>query len=327
VPARNGRTAHRALCGRGYSDLAGAQHGIATLWQHDRLRADRIGGVTHSSWHTQWVTIDGTRLRVATTGDGPPLLLLMGIGGNLEMWGPLAEQLPGRRLIAFDAPGTGESSIGRLRRMTGLADLTAQLLDALGLGTVDVLGYSFGGALAQQLAHRHPDRVGRLILGATMCGLGGIPARPDVYWHMAHPLRYRSQRYLRWVAPQIYGGRARRPGTAGAQSMAARLAHPPSTLGYLSQLAAMSGWSSLPWLSALRMPVLVLAGDDDPIIPLINARILAWRIPDAQLHIVPDGGHLFLLDQSEDVIGVIESFLAESGPESSGVASAAAIAL
>jgi poly(3-hydroxyalkanoate) depolymerase len=287
---------------------------------------DRIDAVAHS-WHTRWVTIDGTRLRVATTGSGPPLLLLMGIGGNLEMWEPLATQLPGRELIAFDAPGTGESEIGHLRRMTGLADLTVALLDELGLGTVDVLGYSFGGALAQQLAHRHPERVRRLVLGATMCGLGGVPAFPTVYWHMTHPLRYRSQRYLRWVAPRIYGGRARRPGTAGAQSMAARLAHPPSTLGYLSQLFATSGWSSLPWLSALQMPTLILAGDDDPIIPLINARILSWRIPHSQLHIVRDGGHLFLLDQSEDVIGVVESFLAEAGAGSSGVARADAIAL
>jgi poly(3-hydroxyalkanoate) depolymerase len=279
------------------------------------------------SWHTQWVTIDKTRLRTASTGHGPPLLLLMGIGGNLDMWGPLAAQLPGRRLIAFDAPGTGRSSIGRLRRMTGLADLTAELLDALGLGTVDVLGYSFGGALAQQLAHRHPERVRRLVLGATMCGLGGVPARPDVYLHMAHPFRYHSGRYLRWVAPRIYGGRTRRAGGAGSEAMMARLAHPPSMLGYVSQLAAISGWSSLPWLPSLTMPVLILAGDDDPIVPLINARILNWRIHDGRLHVVKGGGHLFLLDQPEDVIDVIETFLAQgAGVGSSGLASAAAIA-
>ncbi|MHB8690828.1 MAG: alpha/beta fold hydrolase [Solirubrobacteraceae bacterium] len=280
-------------------------------------------------WRARSLTLDRTRLRIATTGDGPPLLLLMGIGGNLEMWKPLARQLPGRRLIAFDAPGTGESSIGRLRRMHGLADLAVELLDALALDAVDVLGYSFGGALAQELAHRHATRVQRLILGATMCGLGGIPARPDVYLHMSHPLRYRSPRYLRWVSPHIYGGRARRPqpASAGNDGMAARLARPPSTLGYLSQLVAISGWSSLPWLPSLRMPVLILAGDDDPIIPLVNARILNWRIPSARLHVVQGGGHLFLLDQTEDVIAAIESFLDEdAGAGSSGSASAAAIA-
>jgi poly(3-hydroxyalkanoate) depolymerase len=274
---------------------------------------DRLGTETAPHWEESQVTLGGARLRVAVAGSGPPLLLLMGIGGNLEMWGPLAEQLPGRRLIAFDAPGTGGSSIGPLLRMTGLADLTARLLDRLGLDRVDVLGYSFGGALAQELAHRHPRRIRRLILGATMCGLGGVPARPEAFLHMSHPLRYRSGRYLQWVSPRLYGGRARRSPAGGATQMRARLANPPSLLGYLSQLVAISGWSSLPWLHRLWMPTLILAGDDDPIIPLINGRILRWRLPDARLHIVRGAGHLFLIDQPEDVIDVIEAFLGDAG--------------
>jgi poly(3-hydroxyalkanoate) depolymerase len=288
---------------------------------------------SHTLWDVSTVAIDGTSLRVATVGNGPPLLLVMGIGGNLDMWRPLARQLPGRRLIAFDAPGTGRSSIGRLRRMPGLADLTAHLLDELGYETVDALGYSFGGALAQELAHRHPQRVARLILGATMCGVGGIPGRPDVLFHLAHPMRYHSQRYLRWVSPSIYGGRARVQGAdAASEHMSARLGNPPSVPGYLSQLYAISWWTSLPWLHRLSMPVLILAGDDDPIIPLVNARILAARIPRGELHVVRGGGHLFLLDQSEDVTPVIEAFLDARGQDadeddgSSGFASAAAIA-
>ncbi len=261
------------------------------------------------TWETGWVDLSGTRLRVAERGSGPPLLLLMGIGGNLEMWRPFASLVTGRRLIAFDAPGTGRSEIGHLRRMTGLADLTARLLDALGYTTVDVLGYSFGGALAQELAHRHPWRVRRLVLGATMCGLGGLPAWPAVYWHMAHPLRYHSERYLRWVSPRIYGGRSRALAAGGEDSLRARLGSPPGLLGYASQLAAISGWSSLPWLHRLRAPTLILAGDDDPLIPLPNARLLEWRIPDARLHVIRGGGHLFLLDQPEDVLAEVEAFL------------------
>ncbi len=264
------------------------------------------------TWETGWVSVSGTRLRVAQCGHGPPLLLLMGIGGNLNMWRPFASLLAGRRLIAFDAPGTGGSQIGRPRRMPGLADLTAHLLDELGYTTVDVLGYSFGGALAQELAHRHPLRVRRLVLGATMCGLGGIPARPDVYWHMAHPLRYHSERYLRWVSPRIYGGGSRAVPAGGEDRMRDRLGAPPGWLGYLSQLTAVSGWSSLPWLHRLQAPTLVLAGDDDPLIPLLNARLLRRRIPNARLHVVHGGGHLFLLDQPEDVLDEIEAFLSEA---------------
>jgi poly(3-hydroxyalkanoate) depolymerase len=290
---------------------------------------------TEQLWEVSSRSIDGTRVRLATTVNDPahpppthpPLLLVMGIGGNLDMWRPLARQLPGRRLIAFDAPGTGQSSIGRLRRMPGLADLTAKLLDDLGHPQVDVLGYSFGGALAQELAHRHPQRVRRLILGATMCGLGGIPGRPDVLFHLSHPLRYRSQRYLRWVSPRIYGGRARF--SSEHEHFSARLGNPPSASGYLSQLYAISWWTSLPWLHRLRMPVLILAGDDDPIIPLVNAKILAARIPDAELVVIRGGGHLFLLDQSEDAIAPIEAFLSDAvdhPAESSGSLKAAAIA-
>ena len=281
-----------------------------------------------AAWDISTRSIDGSQIRVAQTGEGPPLLLIMGIGGNLDMWRPLARQLPGRRLIAFDAPGTGQSSIGRLRRMAGLADLTAALLDELGYDEVDALGYSFGGALAQQLAHRHPDRIRRLILGATMCGVGGIPGRPDVLFHLSHPLRYRSERYLRWVSPQIYGGRARMR-TATGEHFTARLGNPPSVPGYVSQLYAISWWSSLPWLHRLPMPVLIMAGDDDPIIPLVNARILAARIPDSQLYVVPGGGHLFLIDQAVDVIDAIEAFLDRDqtgAVGSSGFESAAAIA-
>ena len=133
---------------------------------------------------------------------------------------------------------------------------------------------------------------------------------------MIHPGRYHSPRYLDWVAPHIYGGKARVAASkSGAGILAdARLARPPSTIGYLSQLAALYGWTSLPWLHTLQMPILVLAGDDDPIIPLVNARILACRSPNAKLHIVRGGGHLFLLDEHPGVIETIDEFLGREDP-------------
>jgi pimeloyl-ACP methyl ester carboxylesterase len=206
--------------------------------------------------------------------------------------------------------------MGRIRRMARLADLAAAVLDEFEVRDADLLGYSFGGALAQEMARRHAERVRRVILGATTFGLGGLPARPSVYVHMIQPARYHSPRYLDWVAPRIYGGRARVSASkSGAGILAdARLARPPSTIGYLSQLAALSGWTSLPWLHTLEMPILVMAGDDDPIIPLLNARILAWRIRAAELHVVRGGGHLFLLDDHPGVIEIIDGFL---GPQDS----------
>ena len=83
----------------------------------------------------------------------------------------------------------------------------------------------------------------------------------------------------------------------------------PSMVGYAGQLYAIAGWSSMPWLHTLRQPTLVLAGDDDPIIPLVNGRIFAWRIPDATLHVVPGGGHLFILERPAAIADLVTTFL------------------
>jgi len=108
-------------------------------------------------WDQRYVTAGGLRLRVGRHGAGPPLLLITGIGAHLDMWAPFARHAGERELIAFDPPGAGLSQRPRMPlRMTGLARVVTELLDALGLERVDVLGYSFGGGLAQELAHRAP---------------------------------------------------------------------------------------------------------------------------------------------------------------------------
>jgi poly(3-hydroxyoctanoate) depolymerase len=132
----------------------------------------------------------GLRLRVARQGEGRPLLLITGIGANLDMWAPLSRLMPDRELVAFDPPGAGLSQRPRAPlRMRQLAGVVRELLDVLGLERVDVLGYSFGGGLAQELAHRAPDRVRRLVLCATAPGLGGVPPRPLAALALATPAR------------------------------------------------------------------------------------------------------------------------------------------
>jgi poly(3-hydroxyoctanoate) depolymerase len=91
--------------------------------------------------------------------------------------------------------------------------------------------------------------------------------------------------------------------------LADELTGQPSLRGYLGQIYAISGWTSLPWLRTLRQQTLVLAGDDDPIVPVANGRILARCIPQAQLHIVRHGGHLFLLDSAAEMAGLVAAFL------------------
>jgi poly(3-hydroxyalkanoate) depolymerase len=256
------------------------------------------------------VDIDGLELNVATRdGEGTPLLLATGIGAHVEMWEPFAKRLA-NPLIAFDAPGTGRSPRTTLPlRMPALVQLVTRLLDRLGVERVDALGYSFGGGLVQELAHRAPERVRRLVLCATAPGLGSVPPKPLAGLMLLTPARYYHPALFRWTVPHIAGGRTRRdPSVLNAQA-SARLAHPPSPIGYAYQLYATAGWTSLPWLHRVQAKTLVVAGDDDPVIPLANARILARRIPDARLHVIRGGGHLFLLDQPDDAVGEIQAFL------------------
>ena len=261
---------------------------------------------------TEFVVVDGTRLRVRIEGSGDPLLLVMGLGGNVEMWGPLVGAMDGRQTIAFDAPGTGDSDLPRRPlRMSGLAGLAGKLLDELGYDRVDVLGVSFGGAVAQQLAIDHPERVRRLILAATTYGLGAIPGNPLTLAILLTPLRYYSRPYFELVSPYLYG-RAREDASLFHQQALARLQRPPSLVGYYLQMAAIAGWTSLPFLRHIRQPTLVMGGADDRIVPLINARILRRLIPDARLYVVAGGGHLFLIDRARESAEAITGFLEQA---------------
>jgi poly(3-hydroxyoctanoate) depolymerase len=249
-------------------------------------------------------------LRVARTGDGPPLLLINGLGANLEMWTPFVRRIKEREVIAFDLPGAGQS--GRASwpmRMPQLAELVIELLDWLPHDRVDVLGYSLGGQLAQELSHRFPERVDRLILCATTPGLPSVPPNPLVAALMLSPARYYSRQLAELIVPLIAGGRTARDERALRAGLDERLSRPPTPIGYWHQLYALWGWSSHAWIRSLRQPTLVVQGDHDPVVPVINARYLARAIPDAKLHVVPGAGHLFLFDQPGSATPAIEEFL------------------
>ena len=258
----------------------------------------------------RYVTVRGLRLRVREAGSGDPVLLINGLGGCLESWQPLIDRLPGRRLVSVDHPGTGLSQVpSAALSMKACADLYAGVLDELGHSRVDVLGFSFGGAVAQEFAHRHPARTRRLVLVATAFGLGSVPADPITLFLASNPLRYFSRNARRWSAPLIYRGRVgRQPEILGTELRGVN-AHAADVRGVQYQVSAYSRWSSGPWLHTLTMPTLVLGGGEDPMAPAINSALLANRIPNAKLVIVPDGGHLFLFDSAEKVAPMLEEFM------------------
>jgi len=265
----------------------------------------------------RFVDVDGVRLRTSTRGSGPPVLLITGIGASLDVGAPFERELAARRLqvISFDAPGVGQSTAYAWpRRMGGVAGTVRRMVEALGHRRVDVFGVSLGGVVAQQLAHQAPHLVHRLVLAATGPGLGGVPGSPRVLLSLSTPRRYYNPDYFRRTAGRIYGGIARHDPDALLHGSVARFVERPSMRGYLGQMYAITGWTSLPWLHRLRQPTLVLAGDDDPIVPLANGRILARRIPRASLHIVRGGGHLFLLERPAEVAALVADFLAPVTP-------------
>ena len=258
------------------------------------------------------VPVGGQPLRVAVrpgTGGGPPLLVCNGIGTPLEALAPFTSALnPAITVVRFDVPGTGGSPATLLPySVPWLASLAARMMSRLGYDRFDVLGISWGGGLAQQLAIRYPRRCRRLVLVATSTGSLMIPATPRVLLHLASPRRHRDPAHAARIAGDIYGGALRRRPDLAAP-IARGYPAPASRRGYLYQLLASAGWTSLPWLRLISQPVLILAGDDDPIIPLPNARLMAWLLPAARLHVYQDG-HLGLLTQADELAPLVSDFL------------------
>ena len=262
------------------------------------------------------VAVGGQILRVAVRAARPagrrpvPLLIINGIGASLDLLQPFVDQLaPCLEVIRFDVPGVGGSPLpARPYRFTGLCRMIAQMLAELGHEQADVLGISWGGGVAQHFAALQRSHCRRLVLVSTATGALMIPAKPSVLAHMVTPRRYTDRGYLQRIAPALYGGSAR---TGSGRVAAAMHEHSRvgSAAGYLYQLAAGAGWTSLPFLPLLRQRTLIMAGDDDPIIPLANARVMHRLIRDCGLHVYP-GGHLALITEAAELAPVVDAFLA-----------------
>ena len=271
--------------------------------RRDRLRTLAVRGIQVR------VSVRPGRGRCA---DQPPLLLCNGIGASLEALQPFVDALdPDRGVVRFDVPGVGGSPPPPFPYpLAALSSWVTALMGRLGHREFDVLGLSWGGALAQQLALQSRRRVRRVVLVATGTGSLMVPARAHVLAKMLTPRRHRDPAYAASIAAEIYGGSMRDDPERGARLLHATTRSGPKR-GYYYQLAATTGWSSLPFLPLMRQPTLVLGGDDDPIVPVANARMIARLVPDARLHVY-HGGHLGILTESRELAPVVERFLTDN---------------
>lgn len=257
------------------------------------------------------VEIDGASVRYfykVEKSEEPPLVICNGLGQSIEILAPLIEEFSNRSIVAFDMPGVGRSdmlsNVGTIPQYT--AFLRA-LLKQLAIETIDVLGISWGGAVAQQFAFEERSRVRKLVLAITSAGgIGSWWGTPVALSEIMFPMRYMSKAYGNFIGPWMYGGEAIfQPQIFREYS---KHAIAPTAEGYFSQVRAMCNWTSLPWLGELQQQTLVIAGQFDGLIPITNQMLLANRIPNARLQVY-QAGHLLMYTKRGQVAPLIENFL------------------
>ena len=257
---------------------------------------------------------NGIEIYYETHGEGPPLLLIMGLGANATAWW---KQIPAfaehYRVIAFDNRGAGRSEKpAGPYSIPQMADDADALMDALGVASSHVFGMSLGGMIAQEYTLRHPRRVHALILGGTTPGgPKAVTAGPQVVQHFATvaslPIEQAIERGLSLLYSDAFIG-ANREWLLPRALELAHLMPPPHALQ--AQLIAAMTHNTYDRLAGLAAPALVLSGTADKIVPHHNSVLLSEGIPGARLVQFEGAGHGFLVERAEEVNRSVLGFLA-----------------
>ena len=267
----------------------------------------------------RYADVPGARLGYREAGSGRPLVLIAGFGLTAAEWDPalVAQLATKRQVIVFDNRGvaTSSGSVSKLS-ITQMARDTANLIAELRLGRPDVLGWSMGGYIAQELALRHPRRVRRLILAGTdPGGRAALQPTPAVVGILTDPTTGPAA-----LLPILFPPDQQAAGTAWFGRIGAQPGLLPDSLTVTpAALAAQGRASGRDWtgrgdgtwkrLPRLELPVLVADGDQDVVVPTGNSRKLARRIAGAQLRLYPDAGHAFLIQDRASFASAIDRFL------------------
>jgi 3-oxoadipate enol-lactonase len=237
-------------------------------------------------------------------GSGEPLLLIQGMSGTHLSWGdPFVQELEdGLDVIAYDHRGIGRSTPESTPfSIVDLAEDAVGVLDALELESAHVLGISMGGMIAQELALRHPERVRTLALGCTYCGGPNAQlAPPEVVQKLSTGMMSGDRELAIRTGYEVNVSQAFAADDANYEAfheMATSLPAPVPVI--MLQIQAIAGHDTQSRLPSLDVPTLVVHGDEDQMLPVANGKLIASLVPDAQLEILEEVGHMFWWEQPQ----------------------------
>jgi pimeloyl-ACP methyl ester carboxylesterase len=259
------------------------------------------------------VRVADINIHYETHGQGEPLVLIMGLGGGSSMWWQqVAFFAPEYQVITYDSRGVGQSDKPDMPySMRMLVEDAAALLDKLGISSAHVYGVSMGGMVAQELALRYPQVVASLILGATTYGgVHAVTASRETLEMLFSIMTLPAEEVVR-VSTSITFSTSfieRHPDKI-RQWLAKGAESPPSALGFKRQTDAAVEFDTYERLPQIKVPTLVMAGTCDQLIPPENSRILASRIPKAELVLFEGAGHGYLWEAEEQANQLVRDFL------------------
>lgn len=256
-------------------------------------------------------------------GSGDPLILIMGLGGDLQAW---ALQVPALarhfRVVTFDNRGAGRTSApDRPYTIAGMATDTLALMDHLGIGRAHVLGFSMGGYIAQELALAHPERVGKLILLSTAPAIDGYGRALVQSWIDVRRSNLSREQLARFTSLFLYGAGLMDDKERYERAILSAVSNPYAQQdhGFIRQAQAVLGFDARERLGGLKQETLVVAGREDILVPARNGEQLAKLLPNASLQLL-DGAHAGCIEHPNEYNAAFLSFLGAGVKKPAGVA-------